>query len=249
MSTGALILSSILILIPLYISFKEKLFLEKEIFISITRAIIQLVIVGYLLEFIFGLNSPIFIVVLVFIMTLNAAINTKSKSGQINNSLGISFISISIGTVVTMAVLIFSGTIDFVANVVIPVSGMIVSNAMVAISLSYRSLNNEFKSRRGEVEVKLSLGADIKDASKNILRESIKLAVMPTIDSAKTLGIVSLPGMMTGLILGGASPIIAIKYQIMVTFMIVSASFISTLAAVYLSYRSFFNKRAQLKIY
>ncbi len=67
-------------------------------------------------------------------------------------------------------------------------------------------------------------------------------------NSAKTLGIVSLPGMMTGLILGGASPIVAIKYQIMVTFMILSSAAISTLICVYMGYKSFFNKRMQINL-
>jgi putative ABC transport system permease protein len=118
---------------------------------------------------------------------------------------------------------------------------------MIAVGLSYRNLNNSFESKRSEVEVKLSLGANIKEASETILAESIKIAIMPTIDSAKTLGIVSLPGMMTGLILGGASPLMAIKFQIMVTFMILSSASISTMISAYLSYKSFFNKRQQLK--
>ena len=125
---------------------------------------------------------------------------------------------------------------------------MVISNAMVAIGISYRNLNNSFKNRREEVEVKLSLGADIKEAASGILRESIKIAIIPTIDSAKTLGIVSLPGMMTGLILAGASPLMAIKFQIMVTFMIISSSSIATMMATYLCYRAFFNERKQLKI-
>ena len=70
---------------------------------------------------------------------------------------------------------------------------------------------------------------------------------MPTIDSAKTLGIVSLPGMMTGLILAGSSPVVAVKFQIMVTFMILSSSSIATIIATYLSYKKFFNDRMQLK--
>lgn len=248
MSNTSLILASILIIIPLYISYKEKLFLEKDIIISVTRAIIQLFIVGYILEFVFGLDNPIYIIVLVLVMIINAAHNTKSKSGQVKKPFTISFIALTLGTAITLAVLIFAGALDFVAKDVIPVSGMIISNCMVAISLSYRNLNNDFKNKRYEVEVKLSLGASIKEASKDIIRESIKIAIIPTIDSAKTLGIVSLPGMMTGLILGGASPVIAIKYQIMVTFMILSSTFIGTLISVYMSYKSFFNERYQLDI-
>lgn len=247
MDTKSLILASVLVLIPIYISYKEHLGLEKEIITSIVRAVIQLIIVGYLLEMIFGVESPIFTVILVLIMIINASVNTKKRGGKINNVIIISFVSMTIATATTMTILVLSGAIKFTASEVIPISGMVISNAMVAIGLSYRSLNNEFKNRRAEVEVKLSLGANIKESSRDILRESIKLAVIPTIDSAKTLGVVSLPGMMTGLILGGVSPLVAIKFQIMVTFMILSSSSIATLIATYLCYKDFFNKRMQLR--
>lgn len=248
MDTMSLVIASILIVIPIFISYKEHLGLEKEIIISILRAIIQLIIVGYVLDLIFGLENPIFTITLVLIMIVNAAINTKKRGEGINNVVKISFISMLIGTSITMTVLVFSRAITFTPNEVIPVAGMVVSNSMVAIGLSYRSLNNFFVTRRAEVEVKLSLGAGVKEASKDILRECIKVAIIPTIDSAKTLGIVSLPGMMTGLILGGASPLMAIKFQIMVTFMILSSSSIATMISTYLSYRDFFNERKQLKI-
>lgn len=248
MDTISLIIASGLILIPIFISYKEHLGLEKEIVISMLRAIIQLIVVGYILDVIFGLEKPIFTVILVLIMIINAAINTRKRGENINNVVTISFISMLIGTSITMIVLVLSGAIEFTPNQVIPVAGMVVSNSMVAIGLSYRNLNNSFKNRRAEVEVKLSLGADIREASSEVVRESIKIAIIPTIDSAKTLGIVSLPGMMTGLILAGTSPLMAIKFQIMVTFMILSSASISTMMATYLSYKSFFNDRKQFKI-
>ena len=247
MDTTSLVIASTLIIIPIFISYKEHLGLEKEIIISVLRAVIQLAIVGYVLDVIFGLENPIFTIVLVLIMLINAAVNTKKRGEGIRNVVKVSFVSMFLGTSVTMVVLVLSGALKFVPNEIIPVAGMVISNAMVAIGLSYRNLNNSFKSRREEVEVKLSLGADIKDAVSGILRESIKIAIIPTIDSAKTLGIVSLPGMMTGLILAGASPLMAIKFQIMVTFMIISSSSIATMMATYLCYRDFFNERKQLK--
>lgn len=247
MDTMSLIIASGLIAIPVFISYKEHLGLEKEIVVSMFRAIIQLIIVGYVLDFVFGLDKPIFTIILVLIMIINAAINTKKRGAGIKNAVKISFISLLVGTTITLTVLVISGAIEFVPNDVIPVSGMIVSNSMVAIGLSYVNLNNSFKNRRSEVEVKLSLGADINEASKDIIRECMKMAIMPTIDSAKTLGIVSLPGMMTGLILAGQSPLVAIKFQIMVTFMILSSSSISSMMATYMSYKSFFNSRKQLK--
>lgn len=248
MDTISLIIASILILIPIFISYKEHLGLEKEIIVSISRAIVQLLVVGYILDLIFELKNPICTIILVLIMMINAAINTRKRGQGIKNVVSISFVSMAVGTIITMTILVLSGAIKFVPNEIIPVAGMVISNSMVAIGLSYRNLNNNFKNKREEVEVKLSLGADIKEASKEILRDSIKIAIIPTIDSAKTLGIVSLPGMMTGLILGGTSPLIAIKFQIMVTFMILSSSSISTMLATYICYKDFFNERKQLKI-
>lgn len=247
MSTQSLILTAFLVIIPLWISYKEKLTLEKDIIVSMLRAVIQLLIVGYLLEFIFGLESPIYTILLVLVMIVNAAVNTKNKGIKMPYKGIIAFIALLIGTSMTLIILVISGAIGFTANEVIPVAGMIISNSMIAIGLSYRHLSVSFQEKRMEVEVKLSLGAEVKEAAHNIIRESIKVAIMPSIDSAKTLGIVALPGMMTGLILGGASPIVAVKFQIMVTFMILASASIATILAVYWSYKFFFNERKQLK--
>lgn len=246
MSTMSLIIASCLIAIPITISRKEKLGLEKEIIISMVRAIIQLLAVGYILDMVFGLNNPIVIMILILIMSINASLNIIKRGKNIKNVFRISLVSILVGSIITISVLVLSGVIDFTANEIIPVSGMIISNSMVAIGLSYRNLNTSFNIRRAEVETKLSLGASIKESSKDILRDSIKVAIIPTIDSAKTLGIVSLPGTMTGLILGGVSPVMAVKFQIMVTFMIISSASISTLISTYLAYKSFYNQRDQL---
>lgn len=247
MSITSLVLASTLLVIPIFISYKEKLNIEKDIIISIIRAIIQLVIVGYILEMVFGAESKLLTLGLILIIIINASANTVKRSENIEKPFLISFIAIAIGSTVTLTILVLSRTIKFVPSEIIAVSGMVISNSMVAINLCYRNLNSLFKDKGLEVEVKLSLGSDIKTASMDIIRKSIKSSMIPTIDSAKTLGIVSLPGMMTGLILGGASPLLAIKFQIMVTFMILSATSLSVIIACYLGYKSFFNGRMQLK--
>lgn len=246
MNTSSLLISSSLVIVALLFSYFQKLKLEKEIIMSVVRAIIQLVIVGYLLNYVFGLKNPIFTTLLLLFMTFNAAYNAAKRGREIKNGLLISFMSILLGTIITLSILVFSGAIKYEPYQIVPVSGMIISNAMVAIGLCYRQLTSNFKNKREEIETKLSLGADILPASIEIIRDSIKTGMLPTIDSAKTLGIVSLPGMMTGLILAGTSPIDAIKYQIMVTFMLLSTTSISSFIACYLSYKNFFNKRKQL---
>jgi TIGR00245 family protein len=246
MNTSSLLISSSLVVVSLMFSYFQKLKLEKETIISVIRAIVQLVIVGYLLNYIFGLKNPVFTTLLLLFMTFNASYNAAKRGKGIKNGLFISFISISAGALITLSILVFSGAIKYEPYQIIPVSGMIISNAMVALGLCYRQLSSNFKNKREEVETKLSLGADILPSSIEIIRDSIKTGMLPTIDSAKTLGIVSLPGMMTGLILAGTSPVQAIKYQIMVTFMLLSTTSISSFIACYLSYKNFFNSRKQL---
>jgi putative ABC transport system permease protein len=240
-------ISSLLVIVSLLFSYFQKLKLEKETLISVIRAIVQLIAVGYVLEFIFGLSNPAFTTLLVLIMTFNAAYNASKRGKGIKNGLLISFVSIAVGAGLTLCVLVLSGAIKYLPNQIIPISGMIISNAMVALGLCYRQLSADFKSRRDEVETKLALGADILPSSIEIIRDSIRTGMIPTIDSAKTLGIVSLPGMMTGLILAGTSPLQAIRYQIMVTFMLLSTTAISSFMACYLSYKGFFNSRKQLR--
>ncbi|MDO5302040.1 MAG: iron export ABC transporter permease subunit FetB [Tissierellia bacterium] len=242
----ALLISSSLVMISLFFSYWQKLKLEKEVIVGVLRAIVQLVAVGYVLEYIFGIDNPIYTTLLIAFMIFNASYNAAKRGKGIVNALPISFLSIAVGASITLSVLVFSGSIAYEPYQVIPVSGMIVGNAMVALGLSYKRMLAQFKDKRQEVETKLALGAGILPSSIEIIRESIKTGMLPTIDSAKTLGIVSLPGMMTGLILAGTPPLNAIKYQIMVTFMLLSTTSISSFIACYLSYKGFFNERKQL---
>ncbi|MGX8699882.1 MULTISPECIES: ABC transporter permease [unclassified Caproiciproducens] len=245
-SDASLLMASSLVLVSLLFSYFQKLRLEKETLISVIRAVIQLFAVGYVLQFIFRLRNPAVTTLIVLFMIFNAAFNAAKRGKGIKNGILISFLSILVGAGATLSVLVLSGAVRYEANQIIPISGMIISNAMVAIGLCYRQLTGDFKSRRNEVEIKLSLGADLLPASMDILRDSIRTGMVPTIDSTKTLGIVSLPGMMTGLILAGISPLMAIRYQIMVTFMLLSTTAISSFMACFLSYRTFFNERKQL---
>lgn len=143
-------------------------------------------------------------------------------------------------------ILVLSGSIRPVAQQLVPISGMIASNSMVAIGLAYRAMRTQFKQQAQQVNEMLALGATGFQASRAIIRESIKTGMQPTIDSAKTVGLVSLPGMMSGLIFAGVDPVYAIKYQIMVTFMLMSATSIGSVIAIYLSYSNYFNDRLQL---
>lgn len=246
-STPSLVIAGLLVVIALVFSYWQKLKLEKDIIISMIRAVLQLVAVGFVLEWVFGMDSPWFTTLLLLFMIANAAYNAASRGKSIEKIFRISFLAILIGASVTLLVLILTGIVDYIPQHMIPIGGMIIGNAMIAIGLVYKNLQASFVDKRSAIETRLALGADISLASADIIRDSIRTGMIPTIDSAKTLGIVSLPGMMTGLILAGISPLVAIKYQIMVTFMLLSTTAIASFIACYQAYRGFFNIRKQLK--
>lgn len=239
--------AAFLVLVALSISLWQKLGLDRDIVIGVLRAIVQLFAVGYLLKYLFRLNSVFLTFAMVTFIIFNAAWNAKKRGAGIANALPISFLAIFVSTGVTLGVLILSGAIRFIPSQIIPISGMIASNSMVAIGLAYRNLNHQFHDQRQGVLERLALGASPLDASIAIVRESIRTGMAPTIDSAKTVGLVSLPGMMSGLIFAGVDPVRAIKYQIMVTFMLLSATSLGSIIACYLAYRSFYNAQLQLK--
>src|SRR5699024_2641236 len=158
----------------------------------------------------------------------------------------ISIVAIGTGTVLTLIILILTGVIQLVPSQVVPITGMIASNAMVAVGLTFRSLHSQFNDKSQQIQEMLSLCATPKQASKNIISESIKNGTAPTIDRTKTVGLVSLPGMMSGLIFAGVNPTAAIRYQIVVMFMLISVSSLAGIIASYLAYKNYFNEYEQL---
>lgn len=244
----SLLFSTGLLFIAILVNYKEKLGLGNEIFVAGVRAVIQLFIIGYVLSYIFEQDHVLITLTMVLFIVFNASYNAHKRSEGIPKSLSISILSLGSGTALTLFILVLSGAIEWIPSQIVPITGMIASNAMVALGLTYRSLNNKFTDQRQQVLEKLSLGANEKQASLSIIRESVKTGMTPSIDSTKTVGIVSLPGMMSGLIFAGIEPTEAIRYQIVVMFMLIAVTSISSIVASYLSYRQFYNERRQLMI-
>ncbi|HDK3176018.1 TPA: iron export ABC transporter permease subunit FetB [Staphylococcus aureus] len=247
MSNTALGLTALLLVIPIIISYKEGLHIIKDLIVATLRAVVQLIILGFLLHYIFKINDKWLLVLCVFVIIVNASWNTISRSSPVMHHVFlISFVAIFVGTALPLAGTIATGAIQFTANEVIPIGGMLANNGLIAINLAYQNLDRAFVQDGTNIESKLSLAATPKLASKGAIRESIRLAIVPTIDSVKTYGLVSIPGMMTGLIIGGVPPLQAIKFQLLVVFIHTTATIMSALIATYLSYDQFFNARHQL---
>lgn len=115
------------------------------------------------------------------------------------------------------------------------------------VALAAERLSSEIRSKRALIEARLSLGATSREAVSDIVASAARAAMIPTINSLMTVGIVSLPGMMTGQILSGASPIIAVKYQIVVMYMIAASVMISSVLIVQRGYKQFFTEHHQFR--
>ncbi|MEE4487657.1 iron export ABC transporter permease subunit FetB [Staphylococcus aureus] len=247
MSNTALGLTALLLVIPIIISYKEGLHIIKDLIVATLRAVVQLIILGFLLHYIFKINDKWLLILCVLVIIINASWNTISRASPVmHHVFWISFLAIFIGTALPLAGTVATGAIHFTANEVIPIGGMLANNGLIAINLAYQNLDRAFVQDGTNIESKLSLAATPKLASKGAIRESIRLAIVPTIDSVKTYGLVSIPGMMTGLIIGGVPPLQAIKFQLLVVFIHTTATIMSALIATYLSYGQFFNARHQL---
>lgn len=247
MSNTALGLTALLLVIPIIISYKEGLHIIKDLIVATLRAVVQLIILGFLLHYIFKINDKWLLILCVLVIIINASWNTISRASPVmHHVFWISFLATFIGTALPLAGTVATGAIHFTANEVIPIGGMLANNGLIAINLAYQNLDRAFVQDGTNIESKLSLAATPKLASKGAIRESIRLAIVPTIDSVKTYGLVSIPGMMTGLIIGGVPPLQAIKFQLLVVFIHTTATIMSALIATYLSYGQFFNARHQL---
>lgn len=243
----------IFILILLFIVRKRGIRREKEIIISCVRMTIQLILVGYILSYVFVNSNPFITVIIILIMEAFAIYNIfKRVKVKLGSSLKKAVaISMSTGTLVSLCYFLFVVvrlTPWYDPRYFIPIAGMIIGNAMTGISLGVDRLINGIHTQKDLVEGALMLGADPKAAVKEIINNAFDASIMPTINSMVGMGIVFLPGMMTGQILSGTSPTTAIGYQIAIMLGILGSVSLTVIIFVQLGYKSFFNEKSQLII-
>jgi len=247
-----LTLSGVLILIAGAISIALRLGLEKRLFIAAIRAVIQLLLVGYILRIVFRIDNPLPLLLVLIIMILVASFAAVGRSSRtIKGVVGFAFFTL----VLTGLVTTFSAT-TLIINVepwyqpryVIPLLGMVLGNTLTGISLSLDRLLEELAVKRNEIEMELALGATRWEAANRPLGSAVRRGMIPMINSMMVVGLVSLPGMMTGQILAGADPLDAVKYQIIILFMITAATALGCIMTALLVYRRLFNDRHQLRV-
>ena len=217
--------------------------------------VVQLVAIGYVLRFIFSLNNPAATLLLVLVMVLVAAREVGDPAGDAasrdTRHFAIGFVSVGFATFVT-AVLALTTAIRpqpwFDPHYAIPLAGIILGNVLNSASLSLDSLLGSVKRERPAIEARLSLGGSYREAIAPLVRDAIRRGLLPIINQMSAAGIVTLPGIMTGQILAGLDPIEAVKYQILLMFLLSGGSGLSTLAVSYLTAWRLTDERQRLRL-
>lgn len=224
---------------------------EKEILISSVRMTIQLILTGYILVYLFNNINPLQTIIVITVMEVFAIYNvfnrTKTKlSKYLKRVIAISMVFGTLSSLIYFLFVVVRISPWYDPRYFIPIAGMIIGNSMTGISLGVSSLIDGMYDKRHLIESALMLGATPKMASKEIVDTAFDSAILPSINSMVGMGIVFLPGMMTGQILSGISPVTAIEYQIAIMLGIVGSVALTVILFLQLGYKTFFNDDIQL---
>lgn len=251
LSVMDLAVSTLLVVAAGAVSLALGLRLERRLAWASLRTVVQLFLVGYVLKYVFGAQSAWLIVLVVLVMVGAASRAAVSRPNRTFHGATLNaFLTLSLSGIVTVVV-VTAVIVDvrpwYTPQYMIPLLGMILGNSLTGISLCLDYLLETFSLRRDEVEAELALGATKWEAARDVLADGVRRGMIPIINSMLVVGIVSLPGMMTGQILAGNDPLVAVKYQIVVMFMIAAAAAVGSMIIALLVYRRLFNARHQLR--
>jgi putative ABC transport system permease protein len=249
MSTLGLLFTLTFVVITMAVSKWQKLGLEKDIAIGTIRAALQLLVIGYVLQYIFSSQNPLLILLIIAVMITVASLNAGKRGKGLPGIRWRIAISIAVTESLMMSLMLGLQIIQSTPQYIIPISGMTIGNAMVVSGLLLNHMKREVETSRGQIEALLALGATCRQAIQQSLQRSVKSSMIPTIDGMKTVGLVQLPGMMTGMIVAGANPVDAVRYQILIMFAFTASAAITSIVLSLLTYKLWFTKEMALNRY
>ena len=223
----------------------------KDIFWSGLRMFLQLMAVGYVLHLVFTLESALS-VLLILVLMLGFSVQTvgarvEKKMPRFYRVVGTAILFGCGGMTFYFCNLVIGLEPWFDPRYIIPLAGMIIGNSMTGASLAAERLSSEFQERRDEIETVLCLGGSVQVASQPAVSSAFRAALIPSVNAMAAMGIVFLPGMMTGQILSGTEPLIAVKYQIAIMCVITGSVALTTFLILRLGYRSYFTPYQSLR--
>ena len=247
-------LAALLVMAIAGLSFYMRLALERQILIAGARTVLQLVLMGLILKTLFEEAGLLWIALMAVVMLAAAVYETmvRQKRRFIGWwAPGISAFSLFVSSfaVTLFALLVVIGNQPwYMPQYAVPLLGMMLGNTMTGVALSLDRLTQDTWRQRAVIEQRLMLGQSWKQALAEIRHDAMRAGMMPTINAMATVGLVSLPGMMTGQILAGSPPMEAVKYQILIMFMVTASVGFGTVIALHLAARRLFDERQRLRL-
>lgn len=247
-------MAALLVLVLAFFSLALKLDLASRIVIAAIRTVVQLLLIGLVLKALFAQVSLLWVTVLSVFMLLIAGREVMARQqrrfgGLWGYGLGTLSMFISSFTLTVYALIVVVGTDPwYTPQYAIPLLGMMLGNTMTGVSLALDKLTTTAWQQRAVIEARLILGQDWRMAIGDITKDSVRIGMMPMINAMAAAGIVSLPGMMTGQILSGTEPVEAVKYQILIMFLITAGTGFSAILATWIGARHLFDDRQRLRL-
>jgi putative ABC transport system permease protein len=245
-SLGQVAGALVLIAIAIAASFWRRAELEQDIAIAVVRSFIQLTIVGYVIKGIFDSDSLWLVVVLLAFMVVFGAWTARGRAKAVPHAFVPLLIALATAAAVTLGMVLLLNVFPAKPRFMVPVGGMVIGNAMTAASVALNRLADEIHDKAHLIEATLALGATASQATTRLVARSLRSGLIPLIDQTKTTGVVFFPGTMVGALLGGASPLNAVRLQLILLWVLMGAAALSSLIATGLAQRNFFTEAQQL---
>lgn len=246
------ILLYLLLIIVLIIMKKSKINQTKLLFLASFRMTIQLILAGLVLTYIFKNPHPVFTILYIISMAAFSTYRVISRNKELNREFKI-VIGISLTFTALVMITFFVGIVVkvniFNPQYTIPLSGMIFGNCMNGYTIGIKTFQNSLKTGRNQISALQNIGATPTKILMPFVNNALETALLPTMNSMLGMGIVSLPGMMTGQILAGTLPTTAVIYQIAIMIVICTTVCLSVFVALYFGHKTLYNSRNQMTFY
>ena len=248
-----LILSTVPLFLIAYISWRHKLELASPVVVSTIRTFVQLSILGLILNPIFawGIDHSLIVLAYVLFMVTLASREAANRTKYVFKGMGTTILGALLINVAVVGIwafgIIIKPTPIFNPQYVIPIVGMLLGNSINGVALSLNSILTSLVESQREVELYLSFGATGFEACASQVRKAIRAGTTPVINGMAVIGLISIPGMMTGQILGGAPVVDAARYQMLIMYLIATCVFGSTLMLLYVAVSVGFDKTHMLR--
>lgn len=237
----------VLVAIAAFASLWRRAEFEGDIGVAVVRSFIQLTAVGYVIQAIFDSDSLALVVLLLAFMVGFGAVTARGRAKGVPRAFPALLLALATAAALTLGLVLALGIFDPKARYLVPVGGMVIGNAMTAASVALNRLSDEVKDQANLIEATLALGATARQASSGLVSRALRSGLIPLIDQTKTTGMVFFPGAMVGALLGGASPVNAVRLQLILLWTLMGAAAISALIATSLAQRNFFTPAHQLR--